>query len=563
MLLCHRNYKFHLLIAALLNCFVFLIFSNKSIAAGVDKYGVHFNIEKQESRGSGLVLIKLADSEQLVSEVRISQVVIREYLTTQSLFEKLSNSDVSSFVNQACQKEDRDNCYLSLSAILRLADSNKEGFESLLDSIPNGVFAVSSMKELLLKEDLQKSNNSVLSRLLITISRDDINWVKANLSSTLFSNLREIKASLRSWIFSAITKQNLLEAKDLLELQKKIVGDVDPEVNSLNLLLEKINSLDRQADFIETLSSIVESDKELYKLIGPLLVDLIHKKSKQLLDSHEYLHSLNVLCSMDFNKRTPETHQLFKQILQQFPFSDLLRLSEDIKKKDILEKLSDKDHDFKEIYINRIVQALIDQQNSSWYTQESYDALWSLLVSVRADPNSLNDQFRVDLVRKARLSNLKEAGEYILTTIKTEISTYDQFILFLSWLKFQKLAISLVLLVVIAFILYLMFLILKSSALPAKSHNLDSIQEAYQGAPFVKNRSTSKQYPNEYISALSALGLTTNSTLAEIKSAYRAKMKNIHPDLKKSTGKDPQEFVYIKDVYDKILDFRKRLGLDT
>ena len=70
-------------------------------------------------------------------------------------------------------------------------------------------------------------------------------------------------------------------------------------------------------------------------------------------------------------------------------------------------------------------------------------------------------------------------------------------------------------------------------------------------------------YPYEYVSAMHDLGLPAEASLKEIKTAFRNKMKGIHPDkLEKNAGVS-EEFIHIKEVYEKILILRKDLGLDV
>ncbi|MFN8390080.1 MAG: J domain-containing protein [Bdellovibrionota bacterium] len=61
---------------------------------------------------------------------------------------------------------------------------------------------------------------------------------------------------------------------------------------------------------------------------------------------------------------------------------------------------------------------------------------------------------------------------------------------------------------------------------------------------------------DEYTKLLGILGLDDSASEGQIKKAYRAKVKNLHPDTKPGQETEDQEFIELKEVYDRILQIR-------
>ena len=568
----------------------------------ITKYGLHFPLARYQSTGSGQALVSVGNgagaSEELVLETRLSTYVANEYFSNRALFETLPVQEVLQFIAQALENKDPTAAKDAAIALISYGDAGNPQTLSFIDALPVGEQETGFLKELLLAVAPSTDGSgaslsgsvppALFGRLIERIGLQDLPWIREHVPTLIFTHAQSVRAAIRECMFTALRAQKLSDARALQSLQQELFGVDDPEVKSFAVLFGKLASIVADDNFVENVTDIADRDPDLRKYFGPLFLDSIHNRAAQLLTDNQPEKALGLLAHIDRTRRTPRTHELIIKSFEQL--SSAAALSLFTEKKDILDFVlfvSDKDPDIRQSYIDYLERSIMAAKDSSG---ETMNGLFGLINQIRPDPNVQNDTLRISLATYFRKNGQSDKANILLNQTKTSIGIASQLSLLAAFLQGVNL-IALVLILVIVFSAILFFLVAKSWIASSRRRAIqDSDQHAdstigeeepadISGRPvFVTARISSGNttaaaasgvglsnngLPLEYANLMHEFGLSPHSSLKEIKAEFRTKMKGVHPDRQQDHDETPEEFIRLKQIYERILDFRKRLGLDV
>ena len=311
------------------------------------------------------------------------------------------------------------------------------------------------------------------------------------------------------------------------------------------------------------LSEIANQDESIKKYFGPLFSDAVVTRIESMLEKNEGDHALLMLAQLDWSKRTPKIHQLTSQAIQKLSLTSAEIFQQPIVK-DYLQFICGKDPEVREQLIKYLESAIFLNRASV----EINDQYFVVLSLVRPDPNPLNDQIRISMMKSLlSMGNYQTSSHYEASL--TSIGVLDKIRLSIAQLRGVSILKAFIPIIVLLVVLLVPYLFLRNR----KVKEGGSSSEVYYSEDVDEDRRVfvtarggnldNGGYPYEYVSAMHDLGLPAEASLKEIKTAFRNKMKGIHPDkLEKNAGVS-EEFIHIKEVYEKILILRKDLGLDV
>ena len=530
----------------------------------IEAYGLPFQLLNYQSTGDGQVLINVHGNDQLVLETRVTPTVIREFFANRVTFESLSLDGVFHFIAQALTAQDRASAMLAMQGVISFADLSSPAVSAGVTSI--GISddpTLGFFKEVLTYTLKGTAAPTFIATLMKIIAAKDIAWLKEIHPSAFVSYGQALRIVLRDEMYTKIKERDVAKAKRVQQLQAACFGDDDIEVRTFRTLFERLESLPADADYATKLSDLVNQDPTIKKYFGPLFHDALLEKINRYIQQGSGDRALELLAQLDWSKRTPRIHQLTTDAISKLP-QESPAIFEQGQVKDYLVFISEKDPVIRENLI-RTLESSIEFNRSDFPVANSF---MKMLKLIRPDPNSLNDHLRIAIAQDLYAQN-KDSSARLFLADASQVGILNRVSLAFARMKANLFAILAILLSIIVLFICVGFFLnrraLRKITRIIDVHDELGLEEDPDRRVFVTARgvkSEHSKYPYEYISAVYELGLSADASMKEIKAAFRSKMKGIHPDAVQSQQRDTDEFIHIKQVYERILALRKELGLD-
>ena len=537
----------------------------------IERYGVSFPVTSLRPTGAGQVLVTLQTGEQLVTETRLASFISQEYFSNRVLFDALPLDKVLTFIVGALSAEDLPAAQTAIEALIRYGDLSDPVIADFLASLPNGEKEISFLKSAL-KFTLEGSTAPIFTALLLEkIGLEDLEWIRTNHPSALYSYEMPLRSVIRNHIFSLLRKQSIEDAKKVQKFQSAVFGNDDKEALRFSTLFAKLEAQKADGDLVEQITVLSKNDPEIKKYFEPLFAESVQKRIEDLLADGKAEKALDLLAQTDVTRRTPKTHELTEAAIVKLSTQSTF-LAENPSVLKFVGFLSDKDPHIRDAVLLYIEQTAM---RMSAYPDRAISILSALSV-IRPDPNILNDQIRVSLAVQRLEAGDSSSAKIYLQQVITPLTISQRLDLFTARIKGSKFIFSLgivVVLTVCSLCMWLLFFRAKRSrriqAARTTKTERDTVEEEAPERPrpaFVTSHTTPRRrtshLPMEYLEALSDLGLQPEATLKDVKAAFRAKMKDIHPDAVGHKEESTVDFINTKQAYEVILETRKRLGLD-
>jgi hypothetical protein len=530
----------------------------------VELYGLSFPVLNYQSTGGGQALVNIRGSDQLIIETRVASTVAREFFSNRTSFEVLPTDGVLVFIKKALIAHDVPSAMIAFQSIISFSDVSSPTVLNGVKELPlQDSNTVSFLKEAL--EYTLKGNAApiFIARLITKIAEKDIPWVKDRYGSSVVTYNQAIRTLLRDDIYALIKDKDVLRARQLQIVQSELFGQDDPEVKTFHSLFVKLESLPETADYAITLTDIANQDESIKKYFGPLFNDAVLTKIEKLIISGDGEQGLLLLSQLDWSKRTPHIHQLTSESIRKLSFASSTVLQERVVK-DYLSFISDKDPVIREDAIS-FLEAAIRFNKTDFHSSEIF---FTLLSIIRPDPNSLNDQLRIEIVRDLYSQRDNKTAEQYLSQVSS-FGIIDRVLISFSRIRgnlFKIVAfLGSCLTVLIASLLFRKWLVAQKAKKELLKAQQEETDEPQSRPVFVTARGVKGEhsgFPFEYVTAMHELGLPAAASLKDIKATFRNKMKDIHPDVINSGQGDNDQFIHFKETYERILAIRKDLGLD-
>ena len=366
--------------------------------------------------------------------------------------------------------------------------------------------------------------------------------------------------------FSVIKDFNLAFEEKFLQGSREFLleaSEVTPDLENFHLLAKRIlvkgDGLDK---IIRTFSharkasdAIANDDFRKASILLNSLVDAEEKefverffdkgwakKSVSYLESKNYFKALSAHCRTSESRRTLAIDEtLIKGIknenVTESVLSDDKLLNCLVQESSLNKGLSE----YLSKLLDKLLIANLDKNNVS-----AAEKLYENILTIRPDPNSQNTELRKQIVIRGtdeekelfalgRIEEMKSRGEF---TFSTKLFLMKHGMYGGIWLKGGLLFISL-------FIL----LFVMSSLYSKVTDKLPKIN--------IRKKEEPKKRVDEYTKLLKTFGLEDDASEAQIKKAFRKKLKEYHPDTTELAPEEAQRLTdNLKLVYDRILEIR-------
>ncbi len=529
--------------------------------------GVSFNVEELRPTGAGSTAVVLGRESALVDDEKINDYIVEQYFKNRELFLTLSTKQVEQFVSAALEEGDIEAGALAVRGLFEFGDASNPSVVTYFEELKKNERGVELFKRLLPDMPAATVSPQIFSILIVTVAVQDLNWIHDNIPTVLKTHSAELRSYLQSRVYEHIKDQDLDSARPLADLMTALFSPEDEEVKSLKLLMAKLQSLlsgslKEGNEAVISLSELAGDDPVLHRYLAPVFIDTIHQRSVAALNGRNSERALILLSFFFIDRGTTEIYTLLIEALRVLPQQSEVLLQRK-KIEDFIVYVAEKDSFVREAYIENLEQNIAYRVSKGLLSDTR--SVFALLNRVRPDPNSLNDGLRIrSAITLIKLDQGAEADE-LLGDVKTGVPILDTLKIF--FIKLFNSSIFTVFLVAAFLALAAFFwrtlIKLSDPSSPRRraQPEVDGPQDSERPA-FVTARSRSGGLPHEYIECLHEFGMTPSSPMKEIKTAFRNRVKDIHPDHQSSANESPAEFIRIKAVYERLLEIRKLMGLD-
>lgn len=541
------------------------------LAESVSVYGVNIPVSGIKEVSPTQVLVSIDSTDEIIDRPNVNKFVVKYLFGSRDKFQVLSASDVYRLIESASNAGDVEIAELAARGLFEYGDSTDAFAEDFFDRLSRVKIAPDLFKRVISDAGPSSVSPRIIANMLVTIGSFDIGWLRGNAAQQLVTYSSEVRSLIKKDFFGGLKEQNLERAKGANLLMGLFFGEEDTDKKKYDLLLLKLGGVS-ESEFPETLSNLSAGSLELKKELGPIYLDALLKKARESLDKSDPEQALKIISQVEFEKRTPEVHRILAQALADIKIDSRVLLDSP-KPQDLLVLVSDKDSVVKESFY----EALYAQGRfyASRGAIEDVEKIVALLGRVYPDPNEKLDETRINFAQQLFKARMGSFAERLLSQVQTGIPISKKPAIL--WARVKEKPSGILLLLgalvgVVAFLRYLRSTIRRSGSPSVKTKNSsnsaspsDSSEssDSFERGPFVTVRGRPTGLSAEYIESLTVFGLDASATLKDIKTAYRNKIKDIHPDHQVSgDSKGADEFLRMKDVYERLLEIRRAMGLD-
>lgn len=533
--------------------------------------GIAFPLESQSSVDDKTISLRLGAEEVLVGRTQVDKAIVQYYLKNVSAGPLKTPTAQDECLFRALQERNDGIAFEILRYLLLSSDTDLSRFSSIVVKLDEFSRSRDLHKRLLV--DIGKSipKPKLLAPLLVSIGAADLDWLRTNANTWVYLLGSSFRRYIKQRLFTLLLGERYTESEKVLDLYQAMYGADDAELQRLKRVLSKARAISSDTDadaslftqpVIELMKEEPDSDKALY----PLLVDHVLRAGRKFVEVGKADKVFELLSDLDFERRTPELHELVKQALSNFPQEKRNKLeSEKIRK--LLQDYSVKDPGIRELYVKTVVSELTSLVRQGEMVRA--ESLFKLLIRMNPDPSEANDVARLRMARAYIRRDQDGLALQKLDNIGDDLDILQQTEVFLR--KFY-LRVPIRVLFWLGGLFVISLLALRWRGIPGilrglsrkgnEEEEFDASRYVYDMEPFVKQIGGS-WHPQirEYFEYLQILGLPPGAKVAQIKAAYRSKMKKLHPDMKK--GESSEEFLETRHAYEKLLALEEEFQFST
>lgn len=526
-------------------------------------YGVQLKVDSLTLLPGNMARVSLFGSERIVSREELPSYVLESYLEHGST--DLKTGDWQAIFRNAAESGDLKQAADVLVYLLSDRTGDASSIEHLLLSVKDERQATVIAKNALQEAAGKPIVPSLVPPLFFKAGMQDPEWMRGAGLKVLYRSFNETKTYLRAKFVQQLSNTNLDKAKEVLALILTLFGDSDSDAKSLQALLSRVQTI-RSAldsgninDVLSVLSAgepAPSTDQEMRLVVSQIALN----EAARLLREKNYGGILLVLSRIGTSLRTPRAHELVREALGDLSPNDLDILgNSDVKA--MLVGYSGNDEALKGIYISRLEER-IKRMLKAGNVSDTEDVLKNILL-LRPDPNSSNDAIRIRQTKRYLRQGSDSRAVEKLLAVKTGIPLLDR-----AWFGLFRLVFRtsvwfylLLLVCVGGFLGYFLLSGRKVRKREAVWRTLGWEEGLYDrgrdlARPFVSSELRPGIDPvfREYFECLELLGLKPGATPKDVKTAYRKKMKEVHPDLHSGEEEESSKrFIRIRKAYERLL----------
>ena len=539
-----------------------LLLVNTAYSKEYDIAGHKFNVKNVEFIQEDMASIDINGVGNVVIERDKLDLYVLENLANVSKLEDFYNvcnkdclSDIFSYALKNSKFDIASFSYLMLANIddneevmksqdLLLLEENQENFIEFCDNLLNIKVPQEVLNNKTVKEKLTKH---FLQALIY-----DSNWTNNKVFKFLLDNIHTVDECFNKLFYEYNLTDNAISKIDnLIKIQERVFGFSSTihqknftDFEQIKFLLNEIENISN-ADELTKINVLYYKKSKFFELLQDKYIKKIYFLASESLKNKQYDKAFDAILLIPSNKINETALNTLKEIFDNADnnynfLSDvnLERLSVVLNNNDWLRQKVIK---FQEKHVKNLVSS-----KNEFEILRAFD----VLIKLRPDVNIKNDNIRILISWNALKNGNKDLSKQILAGIGNNfvyLLSFKGIFLFCKnflWIFFGVIAITIM--------AYVFIFKLKHKLESTKAHN----------AKETHNKTTPKDEQDssemeKYRSLLKYFNLPRGTTsIKAIKSAYRKRIKLIHPDI---LGKETSEFLEVQEKYKEITHLHGKL----
>ncbi len=529
--------------------------------------GIEFKPEKLEQADPENYIVQFNGDEVLVKTANIGPWLIRKLVNNPQSVKNIPSAELAAYFESCPSQLEAETEKKLLLQLLSRQDIDKISWEKFFSRSPDNQ---TLLKENLKTQEWQEivssgrsaSQYRLIASAVFNIFIRDNRWTFNEIPKLFYFFQPEITKNLKQLLKQLIEEENISEIMKLADML-----DGKAQFDSLAKAAKfSADMLNFQHDLIAKKLDIScnklprPPDAEVRDLVYPVYREtLILALNFQLDRIAPVKNYSDCLVRIDPAATTLGIFHVTSRLVDQLSASGSLEdLTSDARA--VLASLSKMEPSLRAKYI-KLLEAELDKALNA----ADFDVAYQNYLELSQQAASEKEKFRAGLAKLARkrgkenLADQLDSGFFISPLILSPLLA----IVFLGSLA--------------ALLIYkyrknknLLVNFFKTFEKAAKSRSYKDYGELPEEDPSelrsfvrVENARPHNQEMSEYHDTLKKFSLSPNASLKEIKSTYRTLVKYCHPDLNPNqTASQKKEFLELTNIYDRLIDLRKNIGLD-
>lgn len=523
--------------------------------------GIDFPVEELKRVSPKEVEIALFGERVILLEEKLPNFIVLAYFSKKERISQLSIEQLKNFILQSYREDAILRCAEGLKALSEHALVKEYFLRATLSELKNLGAPARLYESLLESVDVIFGTANITAEIILETGLSDPGWVESlprRYALVVGDQVWDVLVQRLEQALNDNTPE-ALEALFKFGTAFYLSGNQRTKLEEFKSQILKARLYAEHGD-IESLAPILDAagrDKELQNILAPLVIRALHEKAREFITLGNFSGALAVLAKTDIKRRSPTTLKLIVAALNGMQ-SDSLSGLEDLKIQLLLRSMAKKDDKVKEAYLRLLDHQIKGKLNN--YDTQSADHFLEDLLELRPDPNAANDQLRVVFIETHLAHGHQVLAKNRLSEISTDLPLLTKSKLLLAGLYVDRVVLFGTLSILSVGLLVVLLRRMASNLPDAETEQGGSSQDGRINAhkAFMMQSINEKQN-QEYIEALKLFGLKLGATLEEIKSSFRAAVKEIHPDA--NPGLEPvasERFVELTNAYEKLLKFEKK-----
>lgn len=516
----------------------------------------------------------------LVPNEAVDTTILQQGLQSLTVIQKLNPASLIDFIRNAQHDNDAELVTLGFSALLSHKKLTLDQARELLSGAADSPPLVEAMKRVV--QDAAAWNviiPSLKAAVLVELGIADSVWIRQFALAPAVALNDEMHRYARIVFSDALKARRFARLPLLASLFRDLFGVEDGLFQEFRLVSDQLTRFHqglkaRDVNALEIGLVSLRSDDALKTTLYPYLVEEIHQAAREEVDEGRAPAAMELLCLIDTNFRTQTTHTLLRMALERLPLENSQLLDRPVIKRFLL-AVSPYDEKLKALLVERLETQFRAAAQTGDLNRA--DRALETLAALRPDPEVANDELRVFYAQELRSQGRIVQSQTQIRNIKTGVPPLVR----LSMFSLDTLGISFTLLVTIVcsgMIFITLALLQLTRRFPRRvmvadeeesesdrqeaesesDHRRD--QDEFAGPRF-RRMDTPKASPEqkEYLHCLSVFSLGPDASLKQIRQAYRAAVKEHHPD-RHTEGIATDRFVNLNQTYERIIELRSLLG---
>ncbi|MCB0328322.1 MAG: J domain-containing protein [Bdellovibrionales bacterium] len=564
----------------LLAIFVALLFIGRGatllLAEVKNIHGLSFLVDEIIPIDESNIRVSLFGSEQILSPGKVDGFVASHYLNREDLFSRFDAEKVFSFVKTATDTGDLSLASLALYRYLENAEiSSEEKLESLLE-----LYELKNAVELF-KEVLQREMNDELGLpglfLCAIVGASDLKWLRLKKSPRIFSSEETFLSVVRTLVERQLVKPNgFAVVSSFLRLTEELFGSNHPKVQNLSLLVEKTKSLILLPVSIDRSSLYPFLNKKLpvtdSRIMRPLVVHKIHEFSSFAIEEKTPNSALVLLAELLPSERSEKTQQLIIDAMNIADPSSTEVKSSRVVQQMLLEE-SKNNIGVKQAYLSFLKRAFEAEMNAGRLRSAAQyrEQLRQIDMQAQEEYDQMIFREAVEWARRGKRDSTSR-----LLQLRSRNSNFRELFQLYS-AGFYGGSLTFILLLLIPILSISLILVRRREQRALLAAREEALQKGrveiepegvFSDSPADRAAVTNLRAGGtgalllEYKNLMATFDLPWQASVGEIKSAYRKRIKEVHPDVQGAGVEEASDdFIMLSRRYERILELRGRLDL--